>query len=203
METKKKENSKKDKPTNKFLPIIKTIIIISICLRIKTGFKAIKELNKEIVNNRNLISKMNITSYNMVRFVDYESLEFNSIYIFKDFRKKYFNISSIIYTYNETENKSQIEYDFEIYDEGKNLIPISNQTEEFEVSCFYKNSKTKKYFSPILIDDKYYKCIDYFNILKTTKFGFKFTRKKASFNCYLDFDKILEPYKLIYTNKTY
>ena len=151
MEAKKQENSKKDKPTNKFLPIIKTIIIISICLRIKTGFKAIKELNKEIVNNRNLISKMNITSYNMVRFVDYESLEFNSIHIFKDFRKKYFNISSIIYTYNETENQSQIEYDFEIYDEGKNLIPISNQTEEFEVSCFYKNSKTKNYFSPIYI----------------------------------------------------
>ena len=77
--------------------------------------------------------------------LDYESLEFNSIYIFKDFRKKYFNISSIIYTYNETENQSQIEFDFEIYDEEKNLIPEDNIYDQIDISNinrkFYSNTK--------------------------------------------------------------
>ena len=55
--------TERKKQTIEFLPIIKTSIIISICLRIKTGYKDMKKVNKEIINTKNLISKMNITNY--------------------------------------------------------------------------------------------------------------------------------------------
>ena len=42
--------TERKKQTIEFLPIIKTSIIISICLRIKTGKKIMKEVNKEIIN---------------------------------------------------------------------------------------------------------------------------------------------------------
>ena len=42
--------TERKKQTIEFFPIIKTSIIISICLRIKTGKKIMKEVNKEIIN---------------------------------------------------------------------------------------------------------------------------------------------------------
>ena len=102
---------------------------------------------KKIHKTRNLISIFNITNYNMIRFVDYENLEFNSVNIFKYFRKKFFNISLISFDYDGNSNKSKIEFTLGIYDEDKNLIKpksTTKKTKKISNTSVKKTSEKKK-----------------------------------------------------------
>ena len=170
----------------------------------KEGLKAIEILilfmlaftSKKIDNNigLNLISLYNITTYNMVRFVNYEFLNFNSLFIFKYFRKKYFNITSIVCNYDDLINSTKIEYDFEIYNENKTLINPSKLEKLYKVSCFMKvnDSKKLKKSKAIVVDDKYFKCIIYYNISNTINLGIDMFRKKylSDFKLIIKFNKI-------------
>ena len=177
-----------EKPTIfPILNIIKFICLVSIFLQIRLQLS--NKGNTVNINNqvktRDLLSMINLTNYNMVRFVDYELLDFNSIILFKYFRKKYFNISNFKFEYNKKNNNTKIEYNFELYDENKNLIDAKNKTKKFKIECVIKLKKLKK-DSARLIDNKYYKCSETFDISKPTKFGVQFSSKKLQFNVFFD-----------------
>ena len=119
-----------------------------------------------------------MTNYNMVRFVDYELLDFNSINIFKMFRKKYFNVSNFKFDYNKENNISTLEYNFELYDENKNLLDLYNTSNRLKFRCLTNKKKSKKKLDN-LIDNKYIKCIEQLNISKPATFGVQIIYGKA------------------------
>ena len=138
----------------------------------------------------------------MVRFVDYEFLEFNSIESFKYFRKKYFNITNIKCNYDEAKNESKIEYDFEIYDENQTLIQPKNFEKIMKINCVSKEAKNSnsKYF--LEINDDSYKCIVYSDNTNNIKFGFRFTQGKKQFNAFYNVNEILNLSKSNNINQT-
>ena len=181
-------------------PIIiffKVLLLLFISYQIKYKYKGMKES----IKTRNLITSLNKTNYNMIRFVDYENLEFNSVNIFKYFRKKFFNISRISFDYDGNSNKSKIEFTLGIYDEDKNLIKPKNNSKNTKYKCFQKSKNTFLQKTPLIIDNKYFKCIETFNFSETTKFGMIMNRKKVNFRFYFDFSDIFNLYLLNISNK--
>ena len=190
---------KKYKCLNIFSIILfsKILLLLFIGYQIKYEKKEVKKIHK----TRNLISIFNITNYNMIRFVDYENLEFNSVNIFKYFRKKFFNISRISFDYDGNSNKSKIEFTLGIYEEDKNLIKPKNNSKNTKYKCFQKSKNTFLQKTPLIIDNKYFKCIETFNFSETTKFGMIMNRKKVNFRFYFDFSDIFNLYLLNISNK--
>ena len=177
--------------SNKFkiIHLIKIACLISIYYQIRLQ----NNNNEKIFNTnttRSLSPNVNLTNYNMVRFVDYEFLEFNSITIFKFFRKKYFNISNFKFDYNKENNSSNIEYNFELYDEDKNLFDQKNSSMHFKFACVSKRKKAKKKKTH-LIDNKYYKCIEEFDFSKPKTFGFQINCGKFIFDVFFNLADIL------------
>ena len=127
----------------------------------------------------------------MVRFVDYEFLEFNALKIFKFFRKKYFNISYFKYDYNKDNNESKLEYNIELYDEDRNLLNQDNNT-NFKFECIAKTNAKKLIKKAINITgNKYYKCINNFDISKFKSIGFKISKGRRDFSAFFDLNEIL------------
>ena len=184
----------KEKPKNNsiIIYIIKFICLISAFYTIAINFKNKENVfnAKSAITTRDLLSMVNLTNYNMVRFVDYEFLDFNSITIFKMFRKKYFNISNFKFDYNKEDNLSTIEYDFELYDENKDLFNLNNTSKNLTFACLFKKNKEKKKLSQ-LIDNKYIKCIETLDISKPTTLGVQIGFKKAYLKVLFKPDDIL------------
>ena len=183
-----------EQTSNKFkiIHLIKIACLISIYYQIKhqnNNNEKIFNTNNEI-KTRSLSSSVNLTNYNMVRFVDYEFLEFNSITIFKYFRKKFFNISDFKFDYNKENNRSKIEFNFELYDENKNLFDQKNSSMHFKFACVSKRKKSKRKKTH-LIDNKYYKCFEEFDFSKPKTFGFQITCGKFIFNVFFNLADIL------------
>lgn len=192
-----KEEKEEYKCINIFLIIVcfkifVLLFILYICFKKRTEVKIIK---KAIIT-RNLISKLNITNYNMIRMYDWENLEFNSISIFKYFRKKYFNVSYISYDYYKENNTCKLEYLIGLFDEDRNLINPYNSSNLYEFSCFHKIQKDMTKRRPIIAGNNYSKCVEYFNFNETIKFGFHANNRRAYFNIFLDFSEIFNAYKL-------
>ena len=176
---------------------IKFLFFLLVILQIKFGTKYFKKPN----TTRNLFLNC-LKDYNMVRFVDYEFLEFNSIESFKYFRKKYFNITNVKYNYDEAKNKSKIEYDFEIYDENQTLIQPNNLLKNMKINCVSKEAKNSKNKFDLEACDNSFKCIVYSDSTDNLKFGFKFTQGKRQFNAFFDFNEILNLNKSNNINQT-
>ena len=176
---------------------IKFLLFLLIILQIKYGTKYLKKPD----TTRNLILN-NLKDYNMVRFVDYDYLDFNSIEIFRYFRKKYFNINNIKYNYDEANNKSKIEYDFEIYDENQTLIETNSIKKNMKITCVPKETKNFKNKVVLEIYDEFCKCIVYFNSTDKIKFGFRFTQGRKQFNAFFYFNEILDLNKSKNINQT-
>ena len=176
----------------RILHLIKYICIMSLFIQFKLQNNTIENIvniNKEI-KTRDLLSASNMTNYNMVRFVDYEFLEFNTINIFRFFRKKYFNISYFKFDYNKNNNNSKLEYNFELYDEDKNLLNLKNKSKHYKFKCISKIKKLKQKTAS-LIDNKYYKCIEEFNASGPIQFGVQISKRRSHFNVFFNFYEVL------------
>ena len=175
-----------------FFYIIGIFCFLKFLVSLYRGFQTKNESINLNSPTKNLIALLNITNYNMVRFVDYENLEFNSLSTFKHFRKKYFNISYINYYYDEINNVSKLEYILGIFDEDKNFINSTNQSKIFRLKCFQKLKNNIEQNPPQIIDDKYYKCVENFNSSEPIKFGVSMFHKKAYLKIILDFGEVLK-----------
>ena len=194
--------NKNNKSPKKFqtLNLVKLICLISLLFQIKLQENKIENVTTLFnANNEtkkaDLVSVINLTNYNMVRFVDYEFLEFNYLQLFKYFRKKYFNISNFKINYNKKNKEYKLEYNFELYDENKNLINSKNNTKNnFIFECVSKVNKTKKK-KAVLIDNKYYKCTEKFNFSIPFIFGVQISKQKTYLNIFFNSSEILGLYK--------
>ena len=194
--------NKNNKSPKKFqtLNLVKLICLISLLFQIKLQENKIENVTTLFNSNNetkkaDLVSVINLTNYNMVRFVDYEFLEFNYLQLFKYFRKKYFNISNFKINYNKKNKEHKLEYNFELYDENKNLINSKNNTKNnFIFECVSKVNKTKKK-KAVLIDNKYYKCTEKFNFSKPFIFGIQVSKQKTYLNIFFNSSEILGLYK--------
>ena len=156
--------------TSPILLLIKFIAVLFIFFQIKYG---VNEKNISIINNkRNLLSLLNITEYNMIRFVDYENDEINKT--------------------------SKLEYIIGFYNETQQLMKPTNESKGIKYSCLAKKRKNLILTSPIIIEDKYYKCIDFINISDSTdsnKIGINMKKNNARFTLYINFDVLIDYFK--------
>ena len=106
--------------------MIKTIIFLNILLIISIFFRYKPEVSKEakltkIKENSKIqiIRSINLSEYNMVKFIAYDNVDFNSMWIYNIFKNKYFNISYLNYAYSEEYKKVKFEFLFGIYNQKK------------------------------------------------------------------------------------
>ena len=176
--------------------MIKTIIFLNILLQIGLFFrykpKVIKEakLTKIKGNNKiQIIRPINLSEYNMVKFIAYDNVDFNSMWIYNIFKNKYFNISYLNYAYSEEYKKVKFEFLFGIYNQNKTLIEPSDFSlyTGFTVLCLIKVNKTIIYSLPQIKDNKFYECIEFFELNENPQFGIHIfpQKKNILFNSYI------------------
>ena len=181
---------------------VKTIILINLLIQmylfvafhetaiIKSQLKEKKVYHRKINKNDEFVHDFNLSNTNMVKFFVHDDFYFNSMLIFNTFKNKYFNITYLNYTFSSKFSKVKLEFIFGIYDKNKILIHPSDFTlyNQMSVSCFMIINDTKIYSLPHIIDDKYYKCIEFFNIDENAKFGLHFNPQRSKSFLRINFD---------------
>ena len=94
--------------------MIKIIIFLNILLQIgifsrykpkvitETKLTKIKETDIIQITNRTIdFQPTYLSEYNMVKFIAYDNVDFNTMWIYDIFKNKYFNISNLTYAYSE------------------------------------------------------------------------------------------------------
>ena len=197
---------------------VKTIILINLLIQmylfvafhetaiIKSQLKEKKVYHRKINKNDEFVHDFNLSDTNMVKFFVHDDFYFNSMLIFNTFKNKYFNITYLNYTFSSKFSKVKLEFILGIYDKNKTLIHPSDFTlyNQMSVSCFMIINDTKIYSLPHIIDDKYYKCIEFFNIDENAKFGLHFNpqRSKSFFRINFDFYKYVNLTDSFHKNDT-
>jgi hypothetical protein len=177
--------------------MIKTIIFLNILLIISIFFRYKPEVSKEAKltkikenNKMQIIRPINLSEYNMVKFIAYDNADFNTMWIYDIFKNKYFNISYLNYAYSEEYKKVKFEFLFGIYNQNKTLIEPSDFSlyTGFTVLCLIKVNKTIIYSLPQIKDNKFYGCIEFFKLNENPQFGIHIFRQKKIYYLTLTFN---------------
>ena len=163
--------------------------------------------NKEIENNnqenniqenniqKNNLHEKNLSDYNMVKFLAYDNFFFNSMSMYNIFKNKYFNITYLNYYFSHEYDKVRFEFNFGIYDKNKTLIQPSDFSlyNGMCVLCHMKVGKTNIYSLPQILENKYFNCIEFFEIGEKVKFGLHIfpQRRKNYFTISFDFHRFI------------
>jgi hypothetical protein len=96
---------------------------------------------------------------------------------FKMINNFFFKLFDIKYLYSFKFNIIKIEYNFEFYENNKNLILPSDLTlyKNLHIFCHFESNNSKSIINsfPDIIENKIFKCIEYFNIFENIKYGIK------------------------------
>ena len=86
-----------------------------------------------------------------------------------------FNITSLHYSYSYKYNIVELEYKFLFFDKNKSLINPSDLAYYYnsKIFCILKNKNTYLQSISNIHQDKYFKCIEYFELNNTSEFGIK------------------------------
>ena len=105
---------------------------------------------------------------------DSNILDKNRLIEWNDIKLKMFNISSF---YGSSSRIVKVIYNFAIYDDKNNIILPSYLTlyKNIYIFCFQQNTKINNfiYSFPLIINNSYYKCSDFFYIGEKIKRGIK------------------------------
>ena len=162
--------------------------------------KNLKDIEKktEKVESENVFnSTTNLTEFAMTKIIAHDHVKFNSLGMFYFFKKKYFNITNFNYFYSEKFKKVKLVYDIGIYDENENIIHPSDFTlyDKFSTLCYLKLFKPKKfiYSLPQIVENKYYECVEYFDLNEKIKVGVHFyhPNRITFLSLQMDFDELM------------
>ena len=188
--------------------MIKIIIFLNILLQIgifsrykpkvitETKLTKIKETDIIQITNRTIdFQPTYLSEYNMVKFLAYDFMYFNSMSMYNNFKNKYFNISNLNYIYSEKYKKVKFEFIFGIYNSQKELIEPSDFSlySGYTVLCFMKVDKMTIYSLPQIKDNKFYECIEFFKLYEKPLFGIHIfpQNKKCYLTLTFDFSKYI------------
>ena len=189
---------------SKVLLMIKTIFLFNIFFQIYIFSKykerpiIDKKLTEPEKNETKTIEKeefqeqFNLSQYNMTKFLVYDYFYFNSMSMFNHFKNKYFKISSFDYIFSKEYKKIRIQFVFGIYDKKKELIQPSDFAlyDGLTALCYMTINKNIIYSIPQIVENKYFECIEFFDIDETPNFGMHFYPQRTrsyltlSFNLY-------------------
>ena len=125
-----------------------------------------KPFNDFIINNNknNLIP---LDNYLLLNYPDQDLIKL-----------KYYNISDLHYNYSYKFKSIKIEYKIGFYDINKTLIDPSFITlyNKLHIICNFKviNNNINIYSLPNIYQNKFFECVEFFNIYEKIKFGIKF-----------------------------
>ena len=183
--------------TTKFkLILLLIIIMVMLAINYKIIIKHFNiNINNNIrINNNTRISHKkneNKTEGNFENFISTNLFSINDIISFSDLENKFYKTDNISYTYSQKYKRVKLEYMVSIYDEQKNIIYPSDLRlyYDFHVSCFLEiynndNNNISIYSLAGIHENKYFKCIEYFNISETVTFGIKIYKVNIYLNYY-------------------
>ena len=135
-----------------------------------------KSLNNNNIENKQIATAFNTSDSNMIKFFLYDDFYFNSMFIYNTFKNKYFNITSLDYSFSTKFSKIKFQFTFGVFDKNKNIINPSDLTlyTKMSVLCIMNVNDTTIYSLPQIIDNQYYECIEFFEINETPTFGLQF-----------------------------
>ena len=145
---------------------------------------------KSIKDNFNIINSRNS---NLFQLDQYLLLNYSNYNIT---RLSYFNFSNLNYNFSLKFRSIKIEYKIGFYNNNKNLIEPSYLTlyNKLHVFCELKliNNNISIYSLPHIYENKYYSCIEIFNINEKIKLGIKIlvaNENKENFSLYFFTEK--------------
>ena len=162
------KNEKKNKFLIKFLLLL-IIIIYMIIFKININ---------NIFNNKRK---------NNIKNLYFNPILFNKYYLFKLInnygdKNHYFNITYFDYSYSFKYNIIKIEYNIGFYDKNNNLIIPSDLSlyNNLHIFCHVDKNKNYSYIESLanINNNKYYKCIEFFNINDIFKLGINLKSQK-------------------------
>ena len=191
----------------------KLLIILLILLSFQFAVREDSNFNRKLIklNRNNYYEDMGLVNYNRYYLNNYiphiRNLDF-------------FNITHVSYQFSNIHKLVRTEFNMEFFEENENLISPSDLAlyKGLQVMCTLEitNSNTIIYSYPHIVDNKYYQCIEYFDINEKITIGIKlyqnieiiqayhikfFTDAKFNYNNFFyQNDIIFEP---IYINKQY
>ena len=179
--------------------------IISISIFMIFMHQILKQINISLhknekiynINNNSMIlvqnttdntNNSNINKSELIHFIRYESVFFNSFDLFKIARKKYFNIISLNYSFSTKFKLVKLEYILGLYDQNQTLLIPSDLSlyNELHFSCFLETEKYKKTVNtlPDIYLGKYLKCTEIFYYGENIKFGLTMYKRLSLFKIY-------------------
>ena len=124
-----------------------------------------KPFNDFIINNKNNLIPLD--NYLLLNYPDQDLIKL-----------KYYNISDLHYNYSYKFKSIKIEYKIGFYDINKTLIDPSFITlyNKLHIICNFKviNNNINIYSLPNIYQNKFFECVEFFNIYEKIKFGIKF-----------------------------
>ena len=191
----------------------KLLIILLILLSFQFAVREDSNFNRKLIklNRNNYYEDMGLVNYNRYYLNNYvphiRNLDF-------------FNITHVSYQFSNIHKLVRTEFNMEFFEENENLISPSDLAlyKGLQVMCTLEitNPNTIIYSYPHIVDNKYYQCIEYFDINEKITIGIKlyqnidiiqayhikfFTDAKFNYNNFFyQNDIIFEP---IYINRQY
>ena len=168
------------------IKIIEILFIIYFFMNIN-GIKILFTRNQNDLNNFSFSNKNFLFIY------------FNNTSI----KNIYFNFTFVKYYYSFHFNMVKIEYNIGFYDKNNLLLPSSfSLLKRMHVICHFQIMDNKKYIDSIanINNNKYFKCIEFFNMNEKIRFGIKIwlinEEKKEEFQNFY-FSANLQNYKIL------
>ena len=142
-----------------------------------------------------IIFKININNIfnnkrkNNIKNLYFNPILFNKYYLFKliknyEDKNHYFNITYFDYSYSFKYNIIKIEYNIGFYDKKNNLIIPSDLSlyNNLHIICHVDKNKNYSYIESLanINNNKYYKCIEFFNINDRFKLGINLKCQKSN-----------------------
>ena len=205
-----------------FYILIKTLfffINILIIVKIyKTANSPLLSLKHPINNskflgnyNQQINASFNLAVKNMGNFTTYSYFGNNVVIEPQYLKVNYYKVINMNYFYSTKFQKMKLDYMIGFFDENKTLIKPSDLRlyEAITLICYMEleNQTTTKIFSMgHIFEDKYYHCIEFFNITEKPKFGIYFYEQKYllqmfDFMKYVNLSDIRYEYNLLFDPK--
>lgn len=132
-------------------------------------------------NNKNEMIIINDEKSNYLFYYNYDNYLINLTYLKYDFSFKY--------------NIVKVEYNIGFYNENNDLVHPSDLTlyNNLHIICYYfENIKINIYSLPNIYKNKFYKCLEFFNLHEKVIFGINLIKKKDNYSSYSFFFSIIE-----------
>lgn len=169
IESESKEN-KENNPDKMKLSPLKILLFFSLCVLFFIYIKNAKPYKEKFM-------KSNVFNYKNTHLINFNKYYVNDYFKSNDTNADYFNLTYLNFSFSYRFKLVKVEYYFNFYDKNNNTIPPAELVpkRDYHVNCHIEIVNDDIHIDSLadIIDNKYFKCVEFFNVDERIKFGVK------------------------------